>query len=293
MTKLKLILLSAAVVVHILIRIYPTGVSTACIFTALDIGQGDAILIQTSDQQDILIDGGPDDRVIDRLSQTLPPGNRDIELMVLTHPHADHVNGLIAVTERFTVRHVLETSVPYEQGAYKIWHSLLHDQGVPISIARAGQQYTVGDAQLDVLWPPFDLTQKNIYGDNAAEGGGVNDTSVVLKIHCGGSAAMLMGDASSEIEERIIDGGVDVQAALLKVGHHGSRFSSSPRFLQAVRATWAVISDGTGNSYHHPHPTALLRLEQAHLQILRTDLQGDIKLYTDGYGGWTPLEVKR
>lgn len=285
--KTKLILLSTVVVVRILVTIYSPEVYSPCTFTALNIGQGDAIFIQTSDRQDILIDGGPDDSVIDRLSQALPPGDRDIELMVLTHPHADHVNGLVAVTERFTVRHVLETSVPYEQGAYKVWHALLDDQDVPISIARAGQSYGVGQATLDVLWPAHDLTKKNIFGDNAAEGGGVNDTSIVLKLHCGGSAAMLMGDTSSDIEERIIDGGVDVRASLLKVGHHGSRFSSSVRFLKAVQPTWAVISDGVGNSYHHPHPTALLRLKQAGIHILRTDTEGEVKLYSDGLGGWT------
>ena len=104
---------------------------------------------------------------------------------------------------------------------------------------------------------------------------------------------MLMGDASSDIENRILDAGVDVHAALLKVGHHGSRFSSGVRFLQAVRATWGVISVGVGNSYHHPHPTALLRLQQAGVRILRTDLDGAIRLVTDGHGGWTPLEAKK
>lgn len=289
----KLILLSVVVVVQLLVRLYPLGVTTACIFTALDIGQGDAILIQTSDQQDILIDGGPDASVVNRLSQVLPPGNRDIELMVLTHPHADHVNGLVLVTERFTVRHVLETSVPHKLGAYEAWHQLLQDKKIPNSIARAGQSYAVGQATLDVLWPAHDLTKKNIFGDNAAEGGGVNDTSVVLKLNCGGSAAMLMGDASSDIEERIIDDGANVRAGLLKVGHHGSRFSSSVRFLQAVQPTWAVISAGVNNSHHHPHPTVLLRLEQAGLRILRTDVQGDVRLYTDGKGGWTQPHFER
>lgn len=282
----KILLLSVVLIIHLGVRIYPRGVYAACSFTALDVGQGDAILIQTADHQDILIDGGPDDRVVDRLSQALPPGDRDIELMVLTHPHADHVNGLVAVTERFTVHHVLETTVPYEQGAYKLWHELLQQQQVPVSIARAGQSYIVGQATLEVLWPAHDLTKKNIFGDNAAEGGGVNDTSVVLKLGCGGSSAMLMGDASIETEERIIDGGIDVHADLLKVGHHGSRFSSSVRFLQAVQPTWAVISAGVNNGYHHPHPTTLLRLEQANFNILRTDEIGDVKLYTDGQGGW-------
>lgn len=284
--KRKLILLSVVVVLQLVVRIYSPVVYPACTFTALDVGQGDAILIQTSDHQDILIDGGPDDSVIDRLSQALPPGDRDIELMVLTHPHADHVNGLVSVVERFTVHHVLETTVPYEQGAYKLWHELLEKKHVPVSIVQAGQSFVVGQARFDVLWPAHDLTKKNIFGDNAAEGGGVNDTSVVLKLRCGGSTAMLTGDASTEIEERIVDGGVDVRADVLKVGHHGSRHSSSAKFLQAVQPTWAVISAGKNNGYHHPHPTALLRLERAQTTILRTDELGDIQLYTNGNGGW-------
>lgn len=284
--RLKLILLSCSLILLIAASIYSPGVSAACTFTALEVGQGDAILIQTADQQDILIDGGPDDGVVDQLGQALPAGDRDIELMVLTHPHADHVNGLLAVTERFTVHRVLATGLPYEQQAYKIWQAMLNEKNIPINYARSGQRYIVGSAIFDVLWPALDLTKKNIVGDNAAEGGGINDSSIVLKLLCGGSTAMLMGDASSDIEERILDSGVDVQASLLKAGHHGSRFSSNARFLKAVQATWAVISVGAGNSYKHPHPTALLRLQQAGLHILRTDEQGDGQLQTDGQGGW-------
>lgn len=284
----KLLPLSVAVVLLVAVWIYPRGVSGGCTFTALDVGQGDAILIQTSDHQDILIDGGPDDAVVDRLSQALPAGDRDIELMVLTHPHADHVNGLVAVAERFAVRRVIETSLPYRQPAYETWHALLGEQQVPVTNALAGQRYVVGAATFDVLWPAQDLTEKNIVGDNAAEGGGVNDASIVLKLSCGGSSAMLMGDASSDIEDRILDGGAEVRADLLKVGHHGSRFSSGARFLRAVQAQWAVISVGAGNRYFHPHPTALLRLKQAGMTILRTDESGDIPLKTDGYGGWKP-----
>ncbi len=282
----KIILLSIALALFVSAWKISWQVSPACTFTALDVGQGDAMLIQTSDHQDILIDGGSSQSVVDGLSRTLPPGDRDIELMVLTHPHADHVNGLLAVTERFTVRRVLETGLPYKQQAYNIWQGMLKEKNIPIDYVRSGQRYIIGPAMFDVLWPTLDLTKKNIVGDNAAEGGGINDSSIVLKLLCGGSSAMLMGDASSDIEERILDAGVDVQASLLKVGHHGSRFSSSTRFLKAVQANWAVISVGDGNSYHHPHPTAVLRLEQVHLKILRTDELGDIPLMTDGHGGW-------
>lgn len=282
----KIILLSLAIIAQIAVRTYSPKASAACVFTALDVGQGDAILIRTADNQDILIDGGSDDKVVDRLSQALPAGDRDIELMVLTHPHADHVNGLVPVTERFTVRRVLETGLPIQQSAYDIWHAMLKEKNIPIDFARAGQRYNVGVATLNVLWPALDLSKKNIVGDNAADGGGINDSSIVMKLLCGGSTAMLTGDASSEIEERIIDGGADVTASLLKVGHHGSRFSSDVRWLRAVKATWAVISVGAGNTYKHPHPTAVLRLNQAGLQILRTDERGDISLHTDGRGGW-------
>lgn len=284
--KQKIILLSLAILVQVFVRIYSPGVSPACTFTALDVGQGDAILIRTADNQDILIDGGPDDAVVDRISQALPAGDRDIELMVLTHPHSDHVNGLVPVTERYIVRRVLETGLPIKQSAYDIWHSMLKEKNIPVDYARAGQRYNVGIATFDVLWPALDLSKKNIVGDNAAEGGGINDSSIVMKLSCGGSAAMLTGDASSDIEDRILDSGANVQASLLKVGHHGSRFSSSVRWLQALRATWAVVTVGAGNGYKHPHPTALLRLTQAGLQILRTDERGDIRLHVNGLGEW-------
>ncbi len=267
-----------------------TSTNGACSFTALDVGQGDALLIQTSDHQDILIDGGPNQKVVDTLSQELPIGDRDIELMVLTHPHADHVNGLVAVTERFAVRHVLETGVTFKQQAYETWHKLLSAQHAPSDIAVSGQRYEVGAAILDVLWPSTDLTKIPIMKDDAANGGGVNDASVVLRLTCGGSVVMLMGDASSEIEDRILDNGATVQANLLKVGHHGSRFSTSKRFLEAVQPLMAVISDGAGNRYKHPHPSTLLRLEQAHVPILRTDLLGIIRLKTDGQGGWVKVD---
>lgn len=257
-----------------------------CIFTALDIGQGDSVLIQTPDHQDILIDGGPDDTVVEKLSRALPAGDRDLELVVLTHPHADHVNGLVAVTQRFTVRSVLLTELRFRQSAYAAWVDELEQQHIPEHVAVTGQSYVVGGARLDVVWPVRNLSQETIERDDAANGGGVNDSSIVLRLTCDGSRAMLMGDASSEIEGRIIDSGADIRADLLKVGHHGSRFSSSPKFLAAVKPVWAVISAGVNNHYHHPHPTTLLHLAKTQAKVLRTDQSGTIVLITDGRGHW-------
>ncbi len=283
---MKLILLSLVVVVFLAAWAIPKPRHQGCAFTALDIGQGDSLLIQTPDHQDILIDGGPSDQVVEKLGKYLPFGDRDLELVVLTHPHADHVNGLVAVTQRFTVRQVILTEVKFQQGAYAAWLDELSQQHIPEHVAVSGQRYVIGAATLDVLWPNRDLSHDSIEKDNAANGGGVNDSSIVLRLTCDRSRAMLMGDASSEIEDRILERGGDVRADLLKVGHHGSRFSSGVKFLASVQPVWAVISDGVNNRYHHPHPTALLRLQQVGAKILRTDLSGDIRLETDGFGHW-------
>lgn len=291
----RLLFLASASVVWAAVLLWPTS-SPVCRLIALDVGQGDAILVQTPDHQDILIDGGPNDTVVDALSAALPPGDQDLELVVLTHPHADHVNGLVAVTERLQIHDVLLTGLHFRQAAYAAWRRLLDERHVRQHVAVAGQSYTVGGARLDVLWPVQNLSLRSVSTDDAAAGGGINDSSIVLRLTCGGSQAMLMGDASSEIEERILATGVDVRAAALKVGHHGSRFSTSRTWLEAVQPRWAIISVGRNNRYHHPHPATLLRLSQAELTVLRTDQQGTIRLWSDGQGGWTdhrpaPLDI--
>lgn len=264
----------------------PSSVRRECKVTALDVGQGDAILIQTVDHQDILIDGGPGQQVLSALSQALPPGDNDIEFMILTHPHADHVNGLVSVTERYRIKHVAETGVMFSQTAYAAWHQRLQDDHVPRTYVRAGDVLRVGAATLSVFWPAVDERRVAIDNDHAAEGGGVNDSSIVLQLLCGESRAWLMGDASADIESRILATGVDVRAGLLKVGHHGSRFSSSRAWLEAVQPEWAIISVGAGNTYHHPHPTTLERLQQLKIMVQRTDMSGSITFTSNRKGGW-------
>lgn len=289
---IKLFLISIVVAAAIVFFIYPrSGHRTelgACEFAALDVGQGDALLVQTPDHQDILIDGGPSANFYQQLGRMLPPGDRDIELMVLTHPHADHVNGLVEVTRRFQVNKVLDTGVQFQQTAYQEWERLIMEKHIPEQRAAAGQRITVGTAAtLDVLWPAAALDPTVIAKDNAGAGGGVNDSSIVIRLTCAGSTALLTGDASSDIEERVMAAGADVQASLLKVGHHGSRFSSGPSFLRAAKPQVAVISVGINNRYRHPHPTTLLHFSTLGIPILRTDLVGTIRLMSDGQGGWS------
>ena len=281
----KLLLLSLAALLFLAAWHYQPS-RPACRVFALDVGQGDSILIQTADHQDILVDGGPDDSVLAGLNKYLPAGDRNIELMVLTHPHSDHVNGLVSVTERYTVSQVLETGVQFKQTAYQTWQSLLKQKNIPTIRVQAGQQYLIGLAQLDILWPVTDLSKTVYVHDNAALGGGINDTSIVMKLTCGGSRAILMGDASSDIEERIIASGVNIKADLLKVGHHGSRYSTSVDFVAAVQPKWAMISVGLNNKFNHPHPTSLLHLRQFNVNVFQTDQVGDVRYKSDGLGGW-------
>lgn len=285
---LSLIVLGGAIIWLIWPGLPSTTADAACRLSALDVGQGDALLIRTPDRQDILIDGGPSTNFYQQIGQTLPPGDHDLELIILTHPHADHVNGLVEVLKRFDVHKILDTGVQYQQNAYREFENVVQEKKISESRAAAGQRLTIGTSTtLDVLWPAAALSDEKITKDNASEGGGVNDTSIVMKLTCGGSTAMLTGDAASDIEERLIERGSDVRATLLKVGHHGSRFSTSVDFLQAVRPTWALISVGRNNHYQHPHPSTLARLQKIETEILRTDERGTITMVSDGRGGWT------
>jgi beta-lactamase superfamily II metal-dependent hydrolase len=243
----------------------------------LDIGQGDAILLTTPEQNHILVDGGPDERVLTQLGEVLPLFFREIDLLVLTHPHADHVVGLIAVLERFEVGAVLLSAPTYESEPYQAFLREVAAQGVPVYMAEAGVDFSFGDTALDVLYP-FEPTT----GDAIAD---MNDASVMMKVSEGGHSVLLTGDAQVAQEEALLARGVDLEADILKAGHHGSHTSSSFEFVEAVAPRLMVISCGQGNSYGHPHRETLDTAAALGVGVLRTDLVGRIDLVFDD-GRW-------
>lgn len=244
----------------------------------LDIGQGDAILVTTPEQNHILVDGGPDAQVLSQLGEVLPFFFRDIDLMVLTHPHADHVVGLIAVLQRFHVRAVLMSAPVYESEPYQAFLREVAAQGVPVYMAEASEDFTLGDTAIDVLYP-FEPTTGDAMED-------MNDASVVMKVSEGGHSVLLTGDAQVAEEDELLARGVDVTADVLKAGHHGSHTSSGFDFVEAVAPQLMVISVGQGNSYGHPHQETLDTAAALEVSVLRTDLDGRIDLVFDE-GVWS------
>lgn len=256
-----------------------------CRLIALDVGQGDATLIQTSDGQDILIDGGQKDNITDLINRHLLPGDDDLELVVLTHPDSDHLAGLVAALREFSVRSVIVSTATADGKLFLAWQDELRRQNISARVVSGGESLMVGAlAKFDVLWPPAAVNEKSKVNGKKID---VNQLSLIVKTSCAGSTALFPGDAPGEIEEQLILSKVDVKAQLLHVAHHGSRFSSSIDFLKAVQPQWALISVGKNNSYHHPHPIVMERLNKLKIRTLRTDEMGEIIWRTTPDDGWS------
>ena len=241
-----------------------------------DVGQGDAIYIRTPAQQDILIDGGPDSSVLAKLGQAMPFYDRKIELMILTHPHADHVEGLVDVLKRYEVEQVLYTGIDYKSATYDEWQRLITAENIPTKIARARQVVKLGPARIDVLFPDRDTEGKTIKN--------LNNSSVVGRLIFGQNSFMLTGDAEQEVEKSLLDqySGDMLKSNVFKAGHHGSDTSNMKDFVAVVNPEIAVISVGEGNKHKHPAESTLQTFADLGAEIYRTDQDGDVECWVDG-----------
>lgn len=240
-----------------------------------DVGQGDAVFIEAPNNNQVLIDGGPNNAILSKLGEVMPFWDRSIDLLVLTHPHADHLDGLLEVLKRYDVETVLEAGVNHTIPEYEEWHKFLKDKNIKIVIANAGQRIYLSDKTfLDVL-APVD-SYKNESPKN------IHDSTVVSRLTHGSSTAIFMGDAERKTEYKLLFSGVDLKSDILKAGHHGSKTSTSEEFLKAVSPRFAIISAGKKNRYGHPHQEVVDRLNSFGIKVLRTDQDGDIKFISDG-----------
>ena len=244
--------------------------------TYLDVGQGDSILIQTPSDNTILIDGGPDSSVLSKIGRQLPFYDHTIEFVILTHAHSDHVAGLVDILKRYEVQSVLFSAVEHSSPDYLEWKTLLSEQGIQSLFPIAGQVFQFGEVTLEVLFPFEDLS-----GESPKD---LNATSIVARLEYQDTSFLLTGDATAEVEERLLHMYPDstLDSDVLKVGHHGSKYSSSLEFLRAVDADAAIIQVGEGNSFDHPHRLILQRLKGLGIPVLRNDLEGDIEMKSDG-----------
>lgn len=236
---------------------------------ALDIGQGDAILVTTPEQHHILVDGGPGSTVLRELPKVLPYLFNEIDLMVLTHPHADHVEGLVSILDRMEVSAVLMVGTEYGTEAYDSFLRKVAEKKLPVYIADDERDFRLGETTIDVLFPFASISEI----DN------VNNASIVMRIEHGENEILLSGDAEIEEESKLI--GLDLDADILKAGHHGSRTSSTEEFLSEVSPELMIISSGEGNKYGHPHVETLGKAEDFGIDVMRTDQEGTVSVIFD------------
>lgn len=236
----------------------------------LNVGQGDAILIQTPAGKRILVDGGAKQAVLRELNDVLPFFNSEIDYMVSTHPDRDHIEGLIYVMKRYRVKRVIFSGVNSPGYFSKKFLQTAQEKKIPIEAADAARDIETEDGVIfDVLFP---------FSQNIAETENTNAASIVAMLRYGENEILLTGDAEADTEKRLILAGADIDADVLKVGHHGSKNGTTEEFLHTVTPGISVISAGKGNPYHHPHPSLMKRLNEAGGKILRTDTQGRIEL---------------
>lgn len=240
----------------------------------LDVGQGDAILIKSPFGQNILIDGGPDSLILKRLGENLPWWERTIDLIILTHPHDDHIVGFNEVLKRYEAQKIIYTGIVYDSPVYASWQKIVKDYQIPVVIIDRPQTINLGDnCNLEILYP-----RQAVYGQGIDN---LNNSSLVAKLACNGMKILLMGDAEQEEEKELVQASIDLSADIIKVSHHGSDTASSDEFLARVKPQYAIIEAGK-NDFGLPSLRVIKRLERLGAKVYRTDQNGTIIVKNSG-----------
>ena len=269
----KLLGISVVVVFGMLLwQLWPTS-KLEVVVAFLDVGQGDAIFIESPTGRQMLVDGGPDAAVLGALNEVMPWLDRSLDVVVATHPDADHIGGLVPVLEAYAVERVLTTGATAETDIFQGVYDAVLDEGSEVVLVRRGSVIDMGGGLMaEVLFP-----------EQVFEVGDRNVNSLVMRLEFGDTSWLLTGDAGIEQEEYLVETMPEkIQVNVLKLGHHGSKSSSGDALLAATQPDVAVVSAGRDNRYGHPDKEVLDRLHRYGIPVLGTPTSGTIMTMSDG-----------
>jgi competence protein ComEC len=253
--------------------------------TVIDVGQGNSTLVRFPGGKNMLIDGGGfSDSSFDTGKSVLAPflyheRISNVDTVVLSHPHPDHLLGLIYIMNNFNVRQAWRSNLPIDLEDYPGWKKAIKRNNINVSlVSNKFPEKIFNGVRVNVLWP----SNYSIYEMNNLSYDEVNDTSLVLKITFGKVSFLIPGDISADVEKQLIESKIDLRSDVLVAPHHGSGYSSSAEFIKAVACRYAIVSAGKANVFRHPHPSTLQRYNDAGVSIFRTDRDGAVTLTTDG-----------
>lgn len=267
---LVIFILFSIILWYIVINENRNGILT---FAVLNIGQGDAIFIESPTGTQVIVDGGPARNLLREIPKVLPFYDRNIDMIIVTNPDKDHYEGFIPFLKKYSVDVVLEPGTNSTTETYSLFEKDIEERNIPKVIARRGQIIDLGAGVfIEILFPDRDIS-----------GLSSNDGSIVMKLVYGDTSILLQGDSTAKIEEYLVDlDKGELKNTILKVGHHGSRTSTMEKYVEVVSPQWAVISSGISNSYGHPHKETLDTLAKLDIPTLDTCNNGRIIFQSDG-----------
>jgi competence protein ComEC len=267
---LLLLIVTATVLLYVVLLPKKEGVLT---FAVLDVGQGDALYIESPTGTQVVVDGGPGNNLLKELPKVMPFYDRSVDMIVVTNPDSDHYEGFIKFLDKYRVGNILEPGTTNAYPAYGVFQKKIEQRNIKKTLARRGQEIDLGGgAYLQILFPDRNVAEVS-----------PNTGSIVMKLVYGETSVLLQGDSISNIEQYLLElDGDYLKSDILKVGHHGSRTSSVLEYVAKVSPKWAVISSGRENSYGHPHKETIETMKKLNIPAYGTCNNGTIIFESDG-----------